>query len=141
MRKQIVLLISLILLILPLASQSEEMSSSKPTVYAVMMHADWCGACKALAPKIEQARENSDLDSKDVLFITLDLTDETSKNQAAMMASALGFQDLYNNNAGKTGFMVLVNAKTGEKITSITNKLDRNSISEKISDALASIPS
>ncbi len=136
MRKFVVLFISLILISLPFVSQSEEMASKKPTVYAVMMHADWCGTCKAMGPKIAQARVEGELDSKDVLFVKLDLTNKQTKHQAAMMAEILGFSELYESNAGKTGYMLLIDAKTGKKITSITNKSDVAAIASKINDTV-----
>jgi len=138
MRKLSVLFVSLILLSVPFVSQSEEMTSKKPVVYAVMMHADWCGACKAMGPKITQARGEGELDSKDVLFVKLDLTDEKTKHQAAMMAEILGFSELYKSNAGKTGYMLLIDAETGEKITSVTNKSDVTEIESKINDTIKS---
>jgi len=141
MRKLVFLFIPLFLLFAPLVSQSEEMAAKKPMVYAVMMHADWCGACKAMDPKISQARADGNLDDKDVLFVKLDLTNDATQHQAAMMAEMLGFSELYKNNAGKTGFMVLIDANSGEKITSITNKHDSASIAARITEAIKSLAS
>ena len=139
MRKFLVFLVVILVLGFPLISQGENHAvHQKPAIYAVMMHADWCGTCKALAPKIAQARENDGLDSKDVLFIKLDLTDDTSKHQAAMMAAILGIEDVYESNAGNTGFMLLINAETGEKISQITNKLDSKKISALITKTIDS---
>ena len=136
MRKLVFIMITTLILAIPLVSNAVSSGGEKPMVYAVMMYADWCGTCKALDPKITQAREIDNLDSKNVLFVNLDLTDETSNHQAAMMAAALGITELYESNAGKTGFMLLINAETGEKISRITNKLDAKSISEHITDAI-----
>ena len=110
-------------------------------VYAVLMYADWCGSCKALDPKIVQARENDALDEKDVLFITLDLTDETTSHQAAMMAEALDIAEFYETNGGKTGFMVLINSKNGEPISRITKSLDAEGISKHINEAIKTVNS
>ena len=136
MRKLVFLTISMLILAIPLVSNAVSSEGGKPAVYAVMMYADWCGTCKALDPKITQARENGKLDAKDVLFVRLDLTNETTQHQAAMMAAALEITELYESNAGKTGFMLLINAKTSEKIALITNKLDANSIAENITEAI-----
>ena len=82
MRKLLFLLIPLLFIALPFSSHGEETSvTTKPAVYGVLMYADWCGSCKALDPKIRQAREEAKLDIQDVLFVTLDLTDEIAKHQ------------------------------------------------------------
>ncbi len=141
MRKLFFLVISVLTLAIPLASNTAPGVGVKPMIYAVMMHADWCGTCKALGPKITQAREKDKLDSKNLLFVKLDLTDETTTHQAAMMAAALGISELYESNAGKTGFMLLINAETGEKIARITNNLDAKSISEHITEAINALNS
>ena len=49
-------------------------------LYAITFHADWCGSCKALEPLMSKARGKADLDNENVLFITLDLTDATTRN-------------------------------------------------------------
>ena len=126
----------ILILTTPLVTSADTDSAEKPIVYAVLMHADWCGSCKVLDPKITQARENNGLDEKNVLFITLDLTNETTSHQAAMMADVLEITELYESNAGKTGFMVLIDSKTGDPISRITKSLDAESISEQVLEAI-----
>ncbi|MEM7401078.1 MAG: thioredoxin domain-containing protein [Pseudomonadota bacterium] len=139
MRKLVFLIIPLLFITFPLASQAEETKAEKPAVYAVTMHADWCGACKALAPKISQARETAKLDEKEVLFVKFDLTNDKTKHQAGMMAAALGITELYMSNAGKTGFLLLINAESGEIIARITSKQDVESISAKITEKIEEV--
>jgi len=141
MRKLAYLLIPLMFLIVPFVSHSEEMSAKQPAIYAVMMYADWCGSCKALDPKIEQAREEGMLDAKDVLFITLNLTDESTKLQAEKMAAALGFSEVYEDNAGKTGFMLLIDAESGEQLARITNKNNVEAITSRVQESIKSVQS
>ena len=143
MRKLIFLLIPLIFLVLPFTSQSGEEGSSdvKPAVYGVMMYADWCGSCKALDPKIAQARKEANLDQEDILFVRWDLTDEVTSHQAEMMAAVLGLSDLYKTNAGKTGFMLLVDADSGEKLAQLTMKHEATEIAAKIQASIKSAKS
>lgn len=138
MRKLSLLLISFVFLLIPFTSQSEEAQvvEAKPAVYGILMYADWCGACKALDPKIAQAREEADLDSEDILFMRWDLTDETTKHQTLMMASVLGLNKVYAANAGKTGFMLLVDAETGEKLELLTTKYGPTEIADKIQNSI-----
>lgn len=137
MRKLLFLLIPVLFIALPLASHGEEASpAAKPAVYGVLFYADWCGSCKTLDPKITQARKEANLDTQDVLFITLDLTDEIAKHQSALMAATLGISDVFEANAGKTGFMLLLDADTGEKLAQLTKKYEPAEIANKIQESI-----
>jgi thiol-disulfide isomerase/thioredoxin len=142
MRKLLFLLIPILFIVLPFASHSEEDSSTaKPAVYGVLFYADWCGSCKALDPKITQAREEAKLDTQDVLFLTLNLTDEVAKHQSALMAATLGIIEVYESNAGKTGFMLLLDADSGQKLAQITNKYESAEIAVKIQASIKAVKS
>lgn len=105
-------------------------------LYAVKLHADWCGGCKILEPELQAVRE--DLDSSDVLFVTLDLTNESSSHQAAQMANVLGLSDFYKSNEGKTGFVILVDANTGAEVARINSDMEAPEIKALIKDNLNS---
>ncbi len=91
----------------------------KPKLLAVLFYADWCGSCKALDPKIVKARGKADLDNQDVLFVRLDLTDAASRHQSALLADQLGIGSYYRENAGKTGFLLLADPKSGKPLKRI----------------------
>jgi thiol-disulfide isomerase/thioredoxin len=146
MRKLIFLLIPILFIAMPLVSHGDESSATakpkpKPAVYGVLFYADWCGSCKALDPKVAEARKEAKLDSQDILFVTLNLTDETTKHQAAMMAATLGIFDLYESNSGNTGFMLLLNAETGEKLAQLTKKMKVGDIATRIQESVNSVKS
>lgn len=142
MRKLLFLLIPILFIAMPLVSQGGDSSSgAKPAVYGVLFYADWCGSCKTLDPKVTEARKEAKLDNQDILFVTLNLTDETTKHQAAMMAATLGISDLYERNAGKTGFMLLLNAETGEKLAQLTKKMEVGDIATRIQASVNSVKS
>jgi len=142
MRKLIFLLIPMLFIAMPFISYGDESSTTaKPAVYGVLFYADWCGSCKALDPKVAEARKEAKLDNQDILFVTLNMTDETTKHQAAMMAAALWISDLYESNAGKTGFMLLLNAETGEKLAQLTMKMAVDDIVTRIQDSVNSVKS
>ncbi len=131
-------LMTLALVSLTLSSGLAHAESDSPAVIGVLFYADWCGSCKALDPKIAQAREQADLDTQPVLFVQLDLTDETTSYQAGLLAQSLGLGEFYDKNAGKTGYMLLVNAKTGKAISRLTKSMDAKAITASISEAIAS---
>ena len=132
----------MLVIFLPFVAHSEEGSTiAKPVVYGVFFYAEWCGSCKTLEPKVAQAREEAELDNQDILFITLDLTDDATKHQASMMAATLGINHVYENNAGKTGFMLLLNAENGEKLAQLTKKMEPDDIATRIQEAVKSVKS
>jgi len=136
MQKAFLTLAFLVLTFVPTLTTAK---ADSPTLYAVTFHADWCGSCAVLNPEMIKARGKSDLDNQNVLFITLDLTDETTSHQAGLMASALGIGDFYAKNAGKTGFVLLVNAATGEELGRLTKAMDADQIASTINEKIAQL--
>ena len=138
--KKLLLSLSLMLIaIFPAHVNAESAEMNKTALYAVAFHADWCGSCKVLEPNVTKARGKADLDNKDVLFVKLDLTNATTRNQSALMANALGISDFYEENDGKTGFVLLVNSKTGETLGKLTKDMDSGQITSMIKEKLQSI--
>lgn len=74
--------------------------SEAPKVIVAKVHADWCGACEALAPTVAALEER--YGTSDVLFVTLDFTSEASTVQAALLGEALGIGEAIrrHNNTG-----------------------------------------
>lgn len=85
---------------------STDTMSSKPTI--AVFYADWCGSCKILEPKMEEAMKQ--MDNADALnIVKFDLTNAETKAASVTMAAENDLTDLYNARAPKTGFAVLVN--------------------------------
>lgn len=114
-------------------------SEKESSLMVVSFHADWCGSCKIIEPNLVKARGKADLDNKNVLFVTLDQTDATKRNQSKLLANAIGVNNLYSDNKGKTGFILLVNSSNGEEIGKITKADDASSIISKINEGVKSL--
>jgi len=123
---------------MPVASVHAEDKSAN-ALYAVKFHADWCSSCKVLGPNVEAARGKADLDNKNVLFVTLDLTNATTRHQSSLLASALGLAETYKTNDGKTGFVLLVNAQTGDVVGKLTKEQNSNAIVAAINEKIAAL--
>lgn len=128
------ILLTLILTLMLAHSSLADTAVAK--VYVVKFHADWCGSCRVLGPVIAKARGKAGLDDTEALFVKLDLTNATSRNQSELMASALGLGDFYEENAGKTGFALLVDAESGEIKGRITKDMNANDVIGSIEQLL-----
>jgi len=101
-----------------------------PQALAVLFYADWCASCKELDPKIEQARKA--LPDSPILFTRLDLTDENTRRQAGMLADALGLRDIFAEFGDKTGFLLLIDPKTGAVVDRVNRDATVEAIEEKL---------
>ncbi len=115
--------------------ESSERMAAKPQIMALAFHADWCGACKELGPKVMQTMK--DIGDTPVLFVKFDLTNEATKSQSEYLASALGVGDIYKEHSKKTGFVLLVDAQTQKvvgKFTSETTSKDMLAELQKLTE-------
>ncbi len=112
--------------------QDSMRAARQPETIALVFYADWCPSCKVLGPKVEQVRP--EFKDKAILWVTIDQSDKQSK-QAEYLAAALGAADLWKDNGGKTGFVLLIDAKT----RSVVGKLMYDQEPEQIRQTLASV--
>ena len=104
-----------------------------PRIIALNFYADWCPGCKALKPKLDEAMK--DVTSKPLLSVKLDQTDKESK-QAEFMLSVLGLGDLWKEHAGKTGYVLLVDATTKKVVGTIKYTQEVKDIKTTLAAAL-----
>lgn len=108
-------------------------AAEAPKVIALNFYADWCPGCKALKPKLEEAMK--DVTDQPLLAVKLDQTDKESK-QAEYMLAALGLGDLWKEHGGKTGFVLLVDARTQRVVKTITYKQEVKEITSALMTAI-----
>ncbi len=107
-----------------LASTGSAQDQQKPTetakIIAIKFHADWCGFCKAMGSTFEELQAK--FDTLPVLYLVLDHTREYNRKQSAYLAYALDLADVWAEYGGKTGFILLINAKTKQVVTKLTHQ-------------------
>jgi len=79
---------------------------AKPTV--VILHADWCGACKKLEPTIAELKQQY---GERLNFVELDVTNEETTAQAAKTARRLGIGSFFEMNKKKSSLVAVVGKK------------------------------
>ena len=88
-----------------------------PDIIAVRVRHDMCPLCKGLDPKFPKIVRNANDES--VLFVTLDLTDETTQQQAALMVGVLGIECVWTGDLSKLGSVTFVDGKSKRIISSV----------------------
>lgn len=113
---------------------SDSASMAQPKIIAVKIHADWCGFCKAMGPAFEDLQ--SKLDPAPVLYVRLDFTNDFTRRQAEYTAGAMNLDELWAEYAGRTGFILLLDAKTHRIIEKLSNLNTFNEMSDALKKAL-----
>jgi thiol-disulfide isomerase/thioredoxin len=109
-------------------------SDEDPRVIAMYIYADWCGACQAIKPIMEEAKP--EFEEQPVLFVKMDMTNDFTAHQSKLMAARLGLSEIFEKNEGMTGFVLLLDANTNEVLDKITTDDDKQGIITKITNAL-----
>jgi thiol-disulfide isomerase/thioredoxin len=86
-----------------------------PAIIAVRVRHDMCPFCKELDPQLPGlVRDTGDAA---VLFVTLDLSDENTQKQAALMVGALGLDRVWTGDLSKIGSITFVDGTTQEELS------------------------
>jgi thiol-disulfide isomerase/thioredoxin len=105
-----------------------------PALYVVKVHADWCGACTALAPVLNEVR--TAVADKPVLFVELDVTDAARTAQSRLLAAALGIEEHLKAN-NRTGLVLLIDSANNTVVETLTRKNPAEEMTGKIKAHIA----
>ncbi|MCF6294029.1 MAG: thioredoxin domain-containing protein [Robiginitomaculum sp.] len=98
---------------------------------AVMFYSNWCGACLILDPKIEMVKPV--FKDRPVDFVKFDFSFALVRGKALQaLADEKNLSEIYQNNKGKTGFMLLVNPVSAQVLDVITMNDSANDIAIKL---------
>ncbi|MDX2305258.1 MAG: hypothetical protein NW226_20780 [Microscillaceae bacterium] len=102
-------------------------------ITAVRMHADWCEASRAMCRYYEDLKNR--FDGQEVLFVTLDYTNGTTRHQSQLLACALGLEDAIEPYYG-TGHIILLTYRGKQVFGRLTPSLSFEEMAKLISKKL-----
>ena len=105
-------------------------------IIAIKFHADWCGYCKAMGPVFEELQAKFDMEP--VLYVEFDQTRDFGRGQSAYLAGALGLEKVWKEHGGKTGFVLLIDARTMEVVERLNHEQNLKQMGAALKEAVRS---
>ncbi|CAN5341477.1 hypothetical protein BH23BAC3_BH23BAC3_12060 [soil metagenome] len=118
---------------------NDNSSTDEINVIGVKMDADWCGKCKVMNPKLDSIMP--EFKDDDILFVKFNMTDEFTTRQAGLLAERLNLKSLFEEHKGSTGYMVLLNADTGEVLHTLQSDQSEDDLIRDIRSTLETVQS
>lgn len=103
--------------------------TSEPRLVAAMFRSSWCSACRIIEPRVEDVRE--EYEDAAVDWVKFDFT-LGRRGGLRELAQAEGLLPIYDEAAGSTGFMLLIDRDTGQVFEMITMDYGRDQIREAL---------
>lgn len=97
-------------------AHADDMRMSSPNKL-IVFYADFCGQCKILEPKLEEALKT--MDTKSFEQVKFNYTDRDTIMHSKEIAAEKGLTDLQKKYGAKTGFAVIANQE-GQEIAFIS---------------------
>jgi thiol-disulfide isomerase/thioredoxin len=105
--------------IVPVISSAEAANPSKP--YVVKLHAQWCPVCMLTKPVWSQIVATYSMRANLVVF---DFTNQATTDTSRAEARRLGLEKFFDENAGWTGTIAILDGRSKEVVKSIHGRRD-----------------
>lgn len=112
---------------------AENGDKKDPKLFAVIFYADWCSACKAIAPSVMDLQDQ--LKNESVKFVKFDFTNSKTKQSTVALAKELGLDKILKENNG-TGYVLLVNPENKERLAKFTKQYSTKQMYDEINKYL-----
>jgi hypothetical protein len=115
-------------------ASGEKNALNKPAITVAFFYADW----DPVSVRVDTAMERlaNKYDGQPVLGIVLDVSNQTHRHHAELLASALGLDEAWNVNGEKVGIAYIVDSDSGEIIDTLTEEDDMTAGAAKVDAAL-----
>lgn len=118
-------------------SPTRAASPKNAKVLALKFHADWCGKCKVLQPKLNSLSKSPQ--NKAVDFRIINVTDDTAKAKSAKVMQSLKLTQVWERYSDTAGIVVLVDNRTHKQLGIIWYQENLGQMQAKLNKALAKI--
>lgn len=133
--KTFITILSTVFTLFLLSMTAYAQSPDEAKIIGVKMDAEWCGKCQVLNPKMDNVMP--EFKDHAVLFTKFNMTDEFTTQQAGYLAQKMGLRDLFEENKGQTGYMLLLDAETHEVLKRLTSDQSEEELIADIESILA----
>ncbi len=104
-------------------------------IIAVQFYAEWCKPSQIVARRVKALQE--DAVDKSVLFVRLDLTDDTRREQAQLLMASLGYGHIWDTQRGRTGELLLIDTHAMRPLSTLDQDDDTAQMIVALTQALA----
>jgi hypothetical protein len=108
-------------------------TDGRPNLVGAMFYSAWCSSCAVLEPKLRKVTPS--FDGRAVEFVKFDFS-MGQPEALTTKARDLGIEDIYLANKGATGFMALIDRRTGTVVDTITLRRSETEIRSDIEAAI-----
>ncbi len=105
-----------------------------PQVIGLLMYADWCKSCKVLEPKLNDVKR--EFEGEGIFFTRFDMTDDFTIEQSSLYASWVGLEDIFRDNEGRTGYMLLIDPTSKKVLAKLVKTQSTDEIRNSIQATL-----
>ena len=116
----LVLAVAVLLFVVRRPAVANPALTGMPRIVAVQFHADWCKPSREISPRVDDLRMRYGDDG--VLFVEVDLTTEQTRHQAGYLMTALGLDEVWKQQNGRTGELLLVDRIEGRVLTTLDHQ-------------------
>lgn len=103
--------------------------AEQPRLVAAMFRSSWCSACRILEPRVDDVR--AEFADAPIDWVRFNFT-WGERDGLRELAIAEGIEPLYDQFAGSTGFLVLMDRDSGQVFEIITMRYGRAEIREAL---------
>ncbi len=104
----------------------------KPVI--VDIFAEWCPACKNIAPTLTDLKKTY---GDKVTFVVLDVSDAAKVKASEAKAKELGLSDFFTKHKAQTGHVGIIDPATGKSLGSYDNEPNKTAYSTVLDQAIA----
>lgn len=110
-----------------------ETGKTAPRLVAVQIRADWCARTPEVAPLFSELLAT--YGNEPVLFVTLDITDDTRREQAELLSFSLGIPQAFDE-PFESGMIKLIDRENRVMLAAITGREQAGEFETRIVEAL-----